>query len=479
MAKRKSKKPQQEDTSILLDSPVAQSRASVPAPAPAADRVVPQSRNKTNSYASSALLFIIIFTVGASIMGWCCAQQQHSLDQLSESFTTMQKRITNLQQVMEMTDAQTDTDLDVEKRIFALDEAQKQAQETAEVALATAEKLKNSDLLSQLLDLHDEMDTRLAEIKQVSLAVTNIQAMFKNQSEEFETVKESVEAGLSSSSALAESVAELASAVASTCSRVDEQIASVDALNAQLEGQASELNELKDSMYLHNVALYTNNQETAAVKELVQAMQAVRAQALEEMLSSVQMTLDEQFFTSQTLHSSVMAHLQTFHTQLANAPSWSLKLKSNDEGPAAEQFISSTAQNATEVKLEDVEEKAEQQDADDEAEEEAKEENMQEEQPLEQEVDGDVTEGQEEEEITEEEEEITPEEQEDITGQSAEFAEETAEDEITEETVNGHVLDESLQEEVSEEGAERWKSEEEELAELNFEAFADGNEEDE
>uniref|UniRef100_A0A8P4G887 Uncharacterized protein n=1 Tax=Dicentrarchus labrax TaxID=13489 RepID=A0A8P4G887_DICLA len=462
MAKRKSKKPQQEDTSILLDSPVAQSR--------------------TNSYASSALLFIIIFTVGASIMGWCCAQQQHSLDQLSESFTTMQERITNLQQVMEMTDAQTDIDLDVEERIFALDEAQKQAQETAEVALATAEKLKNSDLLSQLLDLHDEMDTRLAEIKQVSLAFTTLQAMFKNQSEEFETVKESVEAGLSSSSALAENVAELASAVASACSRVDEQIASVEVLNAQLEGQASELNELKDSMYLHSVALYTNNQETAAVKELVQAMQAVRAQALEEMLSAVQMTLDEQFFTSQTLHSSVMAHLQTFHKQLANAPSWSLKLKSNDESPAAEEFISTTAQNTTEVKLEDVEEKAEQQDADDEAEEEAEEQqNMQEEWPLEQEGDGDITEGQEEEEITEKEEEITPEEQEDIRGQSAEleFAEETAEDEVAEETVDGHVLDESLQEEVSEEGAESWESEEEELDELNYEVFVDGNEEDE
>lgn len=52
------------------------------------------------------------------------------------------------------------------------------------------------------------------------------------------------------------------------------------------------------------------------LRELVAAKQAMRAQVLEEMLSSVQMTLDEQFFTSKTLHSSIMAQLQTFHSQV-------------------------------------------------------------------------------------------------------------------------------------------------------------------
>ena len=51
-------------------------------------------------------------------------------------------------------------------------------------------------------------------------------------------------------------------------------------------------------------------------RELVETKQTLRAQALEEMLNSVQMTLDEQFFTSQTLHSSVMAQLKTFYTQV-------------------------------------------------------------------------------------------------------------------------------------------------------------------
>lgn len=154
----------------------------------------------------------------------------------------------------------------MEERLFALEEAQKQAQERAEVALATSEKLKNATLYSQLLDLHDEIDTRLTELKQVSLSITNLQAMFKNQFEEFEVMKESVVASLRSSSVAAENVAGLTNAVASAYSRADEHVASVEALYAQLEEQASELNELKESMHLHNVALQSNNQEVAALK---------------------------------------------------------------------------------------------------------------------------------------------------------------------------------------------------------------------
>lgn len=154
----------------------------------------------------------------------------------------------------------------MEERISALEEAQRQAQERAEVALATSEKLKDSSLYPQLLALCDEMDTRLAGIKQVSLSITSLQAIFKNRSEEFKAVKEKVVADLSSSSALAENVAGLTITVNSAYSRADEQVASLEALNAQSERRASELNELKESMHTHNAALYTINQEMAAIK---------------------------------------------------------------------------------------------------------------------------------------------------------------------------------------------------------------------
>ncbi|KAG7226777.1 hypothetical protein INR49_014126 [Caranx melampygus] len=328
MAKRKSKKPQQEDASILSESSA------------------PRSVRTTRPSASPALLIVVLFSVGALSMGWYGVHQQHSIDQLSESFRTMHMKITNLQQVMETTDTQTDPGLGMEERIVALEDAQKQAQQEAEVALATSEKLKNTDLYSDLWALHEEMDTQWAEIKQVSLSIKTLQDMMKNHSEEFDTMKERVVTVLSSSSALAENVAGLTSAVSSACSRADEHFASVEALNAVLGEQS----------------------------ELMQTKQAMRAHALEEMLTSVQTTLDEQFFTSQNLHSSVMSQLQMFHTQLVNSPSWSIKLNSNKEEPAVREFIT-TSQSATEVpkKIEDVEEQAEQQGAQDAAKEKAKE----------------------------------------------------------------------------------------------------------
>ncbi|XP_070850153.1 immunoglobulin-like and fibronectin type III domain-containing protein 1 [Chaetodon trifascialis] len=54
---------------------------------------------------------------------------------------------------------QTNTGLAVEERVFALEEAQRQAEERAEVVLATSEKLKDSNFYLQPLDLFDEMDT--------------------------------------------------------------------------------------------------------------------------------------------------------------------------------------------------------------------------------------------------------------------------------------------------------------------------------
>ncbi|XP_042349981.1 neurofilament light polypeptide-like [Plectropomus leopardus] len=440
MAKRKSKKPQEEDTSILLESTVSQSK----------------KRINSHPNVTLALLFIIIFAVGASLMGWFCVQQQYSLDELSESFTTMQKRITNLQQVMVTRDAQIDTGLGVEERLIALEEAQKQAQEKAEVALATSEKLKNYGHYSQLQALHDEMDTRLNEIRQVAPSVKTLQALFKSQSEDFAALKESVVAALSSSSALVENVARLTTAVTSGHSKIDEQVASLEALKAQLAGQTLELNDLKESMNLHDVALLTTDQEMAAIRELYEAKQAMHAQALEDMLSSVQTTLDEQFSTSQTLRSSVMAQLQTFHTQLANSLLRTVK-QSNEEGSAAEELISATAQDAAEVQqeLDDTDEEDEQQDAEDEAGEEEEEE-----------------ENNEDEEETTEEEEEEEQEDEEMTDPSEE-QEAAAEEEDTEESV-----EEERDEEDSEEVVEREETVEAESAELDSEVIMDESEDD-
>ncbi|XP_028262347.1 neurofilament light polypeptide-like [Parambassis ranga] len=421
MARRKAKKPTPEDdeVSMLLATPV---------PTP----------GRTHSFVSPALLFIITFTFGAFVMGWFLVQQQQSLDQLSESLTAIQQRVTNFQQVMDRADVQADSDPFVEDRIFSLEQAQKQTWEKAEVFLAT-ERLKNPDLLSKLWELRSEIDTQWDEIQQASLAVTTLHAMFKNQSEEFEVIKQRLAASLSSSSAMPEHVAGLTSAVASVCSRINEQVASVEVLSAQLEGQDSKLSDLKELVYLHNVALHTHTHEMDALLGLFKEKQVMRAQALEEMLGLVQMTLDEQFLASQTLHSSIMAQLQTVHSQLANEPSWPIAHESNVE------VVSMTMKNTVE------QDTAEQLDVEDGADEEV----MLEEQLVE--MGEDITE--------EQEEELTPGVEEEIPGQGEEEEEEdvgdTAEEKETEETITGHALDESLEEELSEEGEARDSAEEE------------------
>ncbi|XP_040890310.1 immunoglobulin-like and fibronectin type III domain-containing protein 1 [Toxotes jaculatrix] len=131
---------------------------------------------------------------------------------------------------------------------------------------------------------------------------------------------------------------------------------------------------------------------------------------------------------------------------------------SNEDEPAAGQFITTTAQISTELqeKLEDVEEVAEQQGAKDGAEEEAKEEEVvQEAQPLEHGVERDVTEEQEGQEVAPEEQEV-----EEITGHSGEQedAGETAEDEVADYIIEGDILDKSLEEELYEEVVETWES---------------------
>ncbi|XP_029908020.1 protein WEAK CHLOROPLAST MOVEMENT UNDER BLUE LIGHT 1-like [Myripristis murdjan] len=440
MAKRKSKSGtrQHEDTCLLLDSPVSAPRS-----------------GGINSHVLPTLLLLLLAVVG-SMLGWYCVQQQqYSLDQLSQSYTAMQTTITKLEQVAGWRDAHMDAGLVVEERILALEEAQKLAQQKAEVALATSEKLTHTDLHSQIWALRAEMDVRSTEMQQAAISTASLRAIIKNQSEEFEALKGGLEAMLSSSSALAANVAGLSHAVTSANSRVDEQVTLVEALNTRLEGQAAELNELKVSLDLHNAALYTNNQEVAAIKQFVEAAQATRALGLEEKLSSVQRSLDEQFFTSQTLHYSIKAQLQNVHTQLVNGGqigSQPVEVKFNKDVSTAEEFISATAEDAAEdeeEQLVNAEKEAEVQDAPKAAEQQVEEDAVQEEQPLEKEMTG----------LSEEHEAVA----------------ETGEEEVTEHSTETHDLEESSEEEELEDALES-EVVDEQPVELDSEVLVDEDE---
>lgn len=426
MAKRKSKPgSKQEDGSYLIESSAHQSGG-------------------TSSYVLPGLLFLII-AIGGSTLGVFCMQQQYNLDQLSESFTSMQTRITNFQHVLGMKDAQTHSEVQVEERILALEEAQKDAQQKAEVALETSESLKNSDLHSQIWALHSEIDGQLAQMQQVAASTAMLHAMLRNKSEEFDAVKESVANILSTSSVLAAGVAGLNSAVGSTNSRLNEQFAVMDTLNARMEGHASELNDMKTALDLHKIALYANSQDVAMIKQLVEAEQAMRALMLEKKLSSVEKTLDEQLITSQSLHTNIKAQLKNVHSQLLNGgqpSSQSTDVESEVETPPAVEELEVVTSPTEELKEEEGVEEGEKEEVEEKELDNATEELVGSEH-VEEVTNSPDEEEQVEEEAKQEEESVEQE------VENYDLPEKTAEEEVTDEIVAAQELEESLEEDDS------------------------------
>ncbi|XP_055773958.1 probable serine/threonine-protein kinase kinX [Salvelinus fontinalis] len=411
MTKRKSKtaanfKPEREDNSFLIES-----------------HPVSESRGRVNQVALPCMLFLMVAIGGASA-GWFCLQQQQSIDQLSETFRDMQIRITKFQQQMGMRDAQMSSGGLIEERILALEAAQKQAQQKAEVTLTASEQLKSIDLKSQLWALHNEMNTRLAEFQQVAISSAALQAMMKNKSDDFDSVKESVAAVSSSNSALAVGLARMTSTVDNVKSRLDGQVSTVDSLTSQLEGQVTEQRELREFLSLHRVVLHNNHQEVGEIKELLEERQAKNAQALEQQLQLVTRTLDEQHISSQSLHSHLKKQLEAVHSQLVNG------------GPLSQEEVDSEAAEASEMA--------------------EREHEVTEEEPAEEEVEEDVTEEAVEQEA--EEEDITEEaveqeaEEEDVAEEAVK--QEAEEEDVTEEAVEQEGEEENVTEEAVEQEAE-------------------------
>ncbi|XP_064812848.1 putative uncharacterized protein DDB_G0287113 [Oncorhynchus masou masou] len=309
----------------------------------------------------------------------------------------------------------------IEERILALEAAQKQAQQKAEVTLAMSEQLKSIDLKSQLWELHNEMNTRLAEFQKVATSSAALQAMMKNKSDDFESVKESVAAVSSSNSALAVNLARMTSTVDNVKSSLDEQVSTVDGLTSQLEGQVTEQRELREFLSLHRVVLHNNHQEVGEIKELLEEWQAKKAQTLEQQLQLVTRTLDEQHISSQSMHPHLKKQLDAVHSQLVNG------------GPLSQEEVDSEVAEASEMA--------------------EREHEVTEEEPAEEEVEEDFTEEAVKQEAEEEEME----------------QEESVEKEVTEEPEEQLVVVESLEDSVTEEQLEEEepKDEEEEIDDDN------------
>lgn len=156
----------------------------------------------------------------------------------------------------------------LETRLNALEESYALAQKQVGMALATAEQLRTSDLPAQVLSLHTEMKTRLAEMQQATVSLeqlSQLQTTLKGKSEEFEGVKIQVEGLASQSAELSQKVEVLSGSLGEAESKL-EQVGQVSTLSATLDGQAAELLRLKEQLDSYQAQLEAKTLEIATVR---------------------------------------------------------------------------------------------------------------------------------------------------------------------------------------------------------------------
>ncbi|XP_077054105.1 uncharacterized protein LOC143706269 isoform X2 [Siphateles boraxobius] len=273
MTKRKGKNAiKQDDSLLLLETP----------------SVTPQRGFK--EYAVPAIV-LFIFAVGGSSALWFSIQQQQTIDSLTETVNAMQLRITKFQQQLGMGNAQIANVGVFEERLQTLEEAYTQAQKKADVALATSEKIKSTDLQSQVWSLQSEMNGRLSELQQEFVSTVALNAVVKNKTEEIETLKRRFNSILT---------------------------ANTEGLTSELEEQRMELKSLKEYFVRNKKALERNRQEVMDIKDLLEMEQTRRSQALEEQLVAVRRSLEDHQKSTHSLHSHLASQLEIVQNQVVS-----------------------------------------------------------------------------------------------------------------------------------------------------------------
>ncbi|KAM9504516.1 uncharacterized protein ACWYII_047350 isoform 2-T2 [Salvelinus alpinus] len=277
-----------------------------------------------NQYTLLFILFLLI-VVGGATAAWFCFQQHQSITYLADNLMGMQMKMVKLQsfqeEILQTNEKLLSTD-GFEHRLNTLEESYELAQKQVGMALAIAEQLKTSDLPTQVLSLHTEMKARLAEMQQATVSadqLTQLQAMLKGKSEEFEAVRLQVEGLARVSTKMAQSVEGLTGSLAEAESKLEEREGLVGTLSATLEGQTSELLGLKEQLAANQAQLEASTVEIASVKELMETGQSQRAQqaSVEEQLVTVEQSPQEQNSAAHSLHSELRAQLEAVQKQVA------------------------------------------------------------------------------------------------------------------------------------------------------------------
>nr|XP_046193284.1 neurofilament light polypeptide-like isoform X3 [Oncorhynchus gorbuscha] len=262
------------------------------------------------------LISFLMIVIGGATGTWFCFQQHQSITYLADNFMGMQMKMVTLQSFQEeirQTNEKHSTS-DFELRLNTLEESYTLAQKQVVMALAMAEQLKTLDLPAQVLSLHTEMNAQLAEIQQATVSteqLTQLQAMLKGKSEEFEAVRLQVEGLAGLSTELAQSVEGLTGSLA-------ERAGLLGTLSATMEGQASDLLGVKEQLSANKAQLEASTAEITSVRELIGTVQSQSAQqARKGQLVTVQQCLQEQNSVAHSLHSELHAQLEVVQKQVA------------------------------------------------------------------------------------------------------------------------------------------------------------------
>ncbi|XP_049609073.1 myosin heavy chain, skeletal muscle [Syngnathus scovelli] len=271
---------------------------------------IPESEVRTGGNSYTLVLFAcLVVVVGVATGAWFYYQQHQTLTHLTDTITGMQMKVAKLQasqETMRQTSDKVRVSDDVEGRINALEESYALAQKQVDEALATTEQLKTSDLPAQVLSLHTEMKSRLAEIQQTTVSVeqmSQLQARLQKP-EELEQIGLQVE-GLATSSA------DLSKQVQAVMGRLEEAEAILDdvaTLTDNLKQETARLSGLE-------VQLKSYQTEMATIRELLLNEHAEQLD-MEELISALRMSIQKQNSASHSRHAELKAQLDNLQWQV-------------------------------------------------------------------------------------------------------------------------------------------------------------------
>ncbi|XP_015228930.1 PREDICTED: uncharacterized abhydrolase domain-containing protein DDB_G0269086-like isoform X2 [Cyprinodon variegatus] len=222
------------------------------------------------------LVFVLVFVVGCFTGAWFFFQQHLTLTDLTDNVMGIQMKIAKLQSSHEELRLSYTkyAPENLETRLASLEESFALAQKQVGMALATAEQLKTSDLPAQVLSLHTEMKTRLAEVQQATVSLeqlSHLQSMLMGKSVEFEDVKMQVEGLASLSVELSQKVEDFSLNLAKVKSKMEKRIVQISKMSATLDGQTSEVLKLKNQLETFEAKLENSLLGTTDLRELLES----------------------------------------------------------------------------------------------------------------------------------------------------------------------------------------------------------------